>query len=113
MTKRVRSRVQVAEMDFLPKVRDLSNDYQLDKVKSINIRQFLNIKPLLLRIKQLQLRWYGHVTRMFHEQTAKQLMNALLSGKRSRRQHRIRLPNYSMLKTWPGQSLEFHRRNWR
>ena len=55
MTERVRFRVQAAEMDFLLKVRSLS---LLDKVKSTDIRQSLNIVPLLLRIEQSQLHWY-------------------------------------------------------
>ena len=70
MTERVRSRVQAAKMDFLQKVEDLS---LLDKVKSTDIRQSLNIEPLLLRLEQWQLCWYGHVTRMSHERRAKQL----------------------------------------
>ena len=85
MTEKVRSQVQAAEMGFLQKVRGLS---LLDKVKSSNIRQSLNIEPLLLRIERSQLRWYGHVTQMSHEQTAKQLMNALPSGKRPRERPR-------------------------
>ena len=63
MTERVRSRVQAAKMAFWRKLRGLS---LLDKVKSTDIRQSLNIKPLLLRMEQSQLRWYGQVTRMFH-----------------------------------------------
>ena len=81
MTERVRSRVQVAEIVFLQKFRGLS---LLDKVKSIDFRQSLNIEPLLLRIERSQLRWYGHVTQMSHERTAKQLMDAFPSGKRPR-----------------------------
>ena len=77
MTKRMRSRVQAADMGFLPKVRDLS---ALDKVKSTDICQSLNIEPLLLRIERSQLRWYGHVTRMSHKQTAKQEDDPDLSG---------------------------------
>ena len=61
VTERVRSRVQVAEMGFLRKVRGLS---LLDKSKSSDIRQSLNIEPLLLGIEELQLCWYDHVTRM-------------------------------------------------
>ena len=77
MTKRVRSRVQATEMGFLQKVRGL---FLFDKVKSTDIRQSVNIKLLLLGIKQSQLRLYGHVTRMSHERTAKQLMDALPSS---------------------------------
>ena len=56
MTERVRSQVQAVEMFFFRKVRGLS---LLDKVKSINICQSLNIEPVLLRIEQSQLRWYA------------------------------------------------------
>ena len=47
-----------AEMDFLRKLKGLS---LLEKVKITDIRQSLNIEPLLLRIEQSQLHWYGHV----------------------------------------------------
>ena len=68
-TERVRSRVQAAEIFFVfRKVRGLP---LLDKVESTDICQSLNIEPLLVRIEQLQLRWYSHVTRMSHEQIAK------------------------------------------
>ena len=87
MTERMRSRVQAAEIIFLKKVRGLS---LLDKVRSTDIFQSLKIEPLLLRIKQSQLRCYCHVTQMFHEQTAKQLMDAFLSGKRPRGRLRTR-----------------------
>ena len=65
-------------MDFYQKLKSLS---LLDKVKSADIRQSLNIEPLLLHVKLLQLHWYGHVTGMSHKQTEKQLMDALPSGK--------------------------------
>ena len=57
MTKRVRSQVQAAEMSFLRKVRGLS---LLDKVKSSDICQSLNIELLLLCIEQSQVLWYSH-----------------------------------------------------
>ena len=81
MTERVRSRVQAAEIGFLRKVRGL---FLLDKVKSTDFRQSLNIESLLLEcIEQSQLRWYGQVTRMSHERTTKQLMDTLSSGKKT------------------------------
>ena len=43
----------------------------LDKVKSADICESLNIEALLLRLERSQLRWYGHVTRMSQERTAK------------------------------------------
>ena len=91
MTERVRFRVQAVKMGFLRNVKGL---FLLDKVKSTEIRHSLNIKPLLFRIEQLQLRWNGHATRMSHEQTAKQLMDAFPSGKRPIGQPRTRWRNY-------------------
>ena len=51
-------------------------------------------ESLLLHIERLQLRWYGHMTRMSHERTAKQLMDALPSGKRARGRPRTSWRNY-------------------
>ena len=59
MNEKVRSRVQAAEMGFLGRISSLT---LLDKVKSADIHESLNIKSLLLRLKRSQLRWYGHVT---------------------------------------------------
>ena len=97
MTERVRSRVQAAEMGLLRKVRGLS---LLDKVKSTIICQSLSIEPLLLRIERSQLRWYGHVTRMSHERKAKQLKDALPSGKRPRWRPRTGWRNYVENLAW-------------
>ena len=91
MTETVRSQVQVAKMGFLQKVRGLS---LLAKFKSTDIRQWLEIEPLLLRIERSQLRRYSRVIRMCHERTTQQLMDALPSGKRSRRRPRTRWRNY-------------------
>ena len=55
----MRSRVQAAEMGFLRRISGLT---LLDKVKSADIRESLNIEALLLRLERSQLRWYGHVT---------------------------------------------------
>ena len=57
MNEKVRSRVQAAEMGFLRKINGLT---LLDKVKSADIRESLNIESLLLRLERSQLRWYGH-----------------------------------------------------
>ena len=99
MTERMRSRVEVTKMEFLRKVRGLS---LLDMVKTTDIRQPLNIKPLLLRIERSQMRWHVHVTRMSHKRTAKQLVDALPSGKRSRRRPRNRWRNYVEDLAWSG-----------
>ena len=88
MTKRVIYRIKTAKMGFLQKARGLS---LLEKVKNTDIHQSLNIESLLLRS---QLPWYGHMTQMSHERKAKQLTDALLSGKRPRGQPRPRRWNF-------------------
>ena len=81
MNEKVRSRVQAAELRFLRRISGLT---LLDKVKSADIRESLNIESLLLRQERLQLRWYGHVTRMSQERTAKKLLYSSPIGRRSR-----------------------------
>ena len=78
-----------------PNCRGLS---LLDKVKTTDICQSLNIEPL--RIEQSQLHWYGHVTQMSHERTAKQLIDALSSGKSPRGRPRTRWRNYVRNLAW-------------
>ena len=71
MNEKVRSRVQAAEMGFLQRISGLT---LLGKVTCADIRESLNIKLLLFLLEKSQLRWYGHVTRMSHERTAKKLL---------------------------------------
>ena len=78
-------------MGVLQKVRGLS---LFDKIKSTDFCQFLNLKPQLLHIDRLRLRWNGHVRRMSYGRTAKQLMDALSSGKRPKRRPEPRWWNY-------------------
>ena len=59
MNEKVRSRVQADEMGFLQRISGL---ILLDKVKSADIHESLNIESLLLPLERSQLRWYGHVT---------------------------------------------------
>ena len=54
MNEKVRSRAQAAEMGFL---RRISGLILLDKVKSKDIRESLNIKSLLFRPERSPLRW--------------------------------------------------------
>ena len=82
---------------FLQNVRGLS---LLDKDERTDVHKSLNIEPLLLRIERSQLRWYGHVTRMSHEQTEKQLMDALSNDKRLRGRPKSRWRNYAEDLAW-------------
>jgi len=62
--------------------------------KCSEIRKSLNIKPLLLRIKRSQLRWFGHVSRMPQEKLHKQALLAKVKRKRLVGQPRTRWQDY-------------------
>ena len=91
MNEKVRSRVQAAEMGFLRRISGLTS---LDKVKSADILESLNIESLLLQLERSQLRWYGHLTRMSQEKTAKKLLCSTPIGRRPRGRFRIRWQDY-------------------
>ena len=52
---------ELKKMGFLRRISGLTS---LDKAKSADIREFLDIRSLLLRLQRSQLCWYGHVTRI-------------------------------------------------
>ena len=97
MNENGRSRVQAAEMRFLRRISGLT---LLDKVKSADIREFLNTKSLLLRQERSQLRWYGHATRIFQERAAKKLFYLTPIGRRPKGRPRTRLRDYVQNLSW-------------
>ena len=96
-------------MGFL---RRISGLILLDKVKSADIRDSLNIEALLLRPERSQLRWYGHVTRMSQERTAKKLLCSTPIDRRPRGRPRNRWRDYVKDLSWshlgiPAEHLSF------
>ena len=91
MNEKVRSRVQADEMGLLQRMGGLT---LLEKVKSADIRESLNIKSQLLQPKRSQLRWYKHVTRMFQERTVKKLLCSTSIGRRPESRLRTRWRDY-------------------
>ena len=76
------------------------------------VRESLNIESLLLRLERSQLRWYGHVTRMSQERTAKKLLCSTLIGRRPRGRPRTRWRDYVEDLSWsrlgiPAKHLSF------
>ena len=109
LNEKVRSRVQAAEMGFLRRISGLT---LLDKVKSADIREFLNIESLLLRLERSQLRWYGHAIRMSQERTAKKLLCSTPIGRRHKGRPRTRWRDYVEDLSWsrlgiPAEHLSF------
>ena len=72
MNEKVKSQVQAPEMRFLRRISGLT---LLDKVRSADIRESLNIKSLLLRLERSPLRRYGHGTQMCQELRKEQPKN--------------------------------------
>ena len=79
MSGRVRSQVQASEMRILRKIKRVK---LFNKVGSSEIRKFLNIETLVLRIERSQLRWFGYVSRMPQERLPKQALLAKANGRR-------------------------------
>ncbi|KAK3516227.1 hypothetical protein QTP70_006372 [Hemibagrus guttatus] len=87
MTKRIRSRLQSAEMSFLRRVAGCS---LRDRVRSSVTRE----EPLLLYIERGQLRWLGHLFRMPPGRLPGEVFRACPSRKRPRGRPRTRWRDY-------------------
>ena len=78
-------------MRFLRRIEGVT---LFNKVRSSEIRESLNIEPLLLRIERSQLRWFGHVSRMPQERLPKQALLAKANGRRPAGRPRTRWTDY-------------------
>ncbi|KAK3547561.1 hypothetical protein QTP86_024709 [Hemibagrus guttatus] len=97
MTKRVRSRIQAAEMSFLHRVAGHS---LRDRVRSSVTRKELGVEPLLLHIERGQLRWLGHLFRMPLGRLPGEVFRACPTGKRPRGRPKTRWRDYVSRLAW-------------
>ena len=83
----------------------------LNKVKSADIRESLNIESLLCRLEKSQLRWYGYakdvnaVPRMYQERTAKKLLCSAPIDRRSTGRTRTGWRDYVEDLSWSRRSI--------
>ena len=63
--------MQASEIRFLQKIEGVT---LFNMVSSSEIKNSLNIVPLLLRVDRFQLRWFGHVSRTPQEKLSKQVL---------------------------------------
>ncbi|CAM1301752.1 Uncharacterised protein r2_g1153 [Pycnogonum litorale] len=91
ITKRTRSRIQAAEMGFLRRISGLT---MLDRVRSSEIRETLQVEPLLLQIERSWLRYYGHVMRMSSDRIANKVLKTHPTARRPRGRPRMGLSDY-------------------
>ena len=69
-------------------------------MRSSEIRKSLNIESLLFPIERLQLRWFGHVSRMPQVRLPKQALLAKANGRRAVGRPRTRWTNYNKDLGW-------------
>ena len=72
----------------------------LDKLKSADIRESLNTESLLFQLEKSQLCWYGHVTRMSFERTAKKLLRSPPIGRKPKGRPRTQWREYVEYLSW-------------
>ncbi|CAM1296605.1 Uncharacterised protein r2_g593 [Pycnogonum litorale] len=78
-------------MAFLRRISGLT---MLDSVRSSEIRETLQVEPLLLQIERSPLRYYGHVMRMSSDRIANRVLKTHPTGRRPRDRPRMRLSDY-------------------
>ena len=71
-------------------LRNAVNKTRRDKIRNEVIRDMAGAQPVLQRIKQQQVKWFGHITRMPINQPALQAYNTKYSGWRARGRPRKR-----------------------
>ncbi|KAK3526897.1 hypothetical protein QTP86_003592 [Hemibagrus guttatus] len=108
MTKRIRSRIQVAQMSFLHRV---AGRFLRDRARSSVSREKLRVEPLLLHIERGQLRWLGHLFHMPLGRLPGEVFRACPTGKRPR--GRPGHAGETMSLGWPGNTSESLRKSWR
>ena len=87
LTKDLERKLVTCEMKCL---RKAVNKTKRDKIRNEVIRDMAGAKPVLHHIKQQQVKWFGHITRMPINQPALRAYNTKYSGWRARGRPRKR-----------------------
>ena len=87
LTKDLERKLVTCEMKCL---RKAVNKTRRDKIRNEVIRDMAGAKPVLQHIKQQQVKWFGHITRMPINQPALRAYNTKYSGWRARGRPRKR-----------------------
>jgi len=88
MRKEDEMRINVAEMNWLRKIRGVS---RLQHIRNEDIRRQLGMRETMVeRVKKRRLQWFGHVSRMNNERLPYLALHTQLAGTRSRGRQRTR-----------------------
>ena len=85
LTTKQESKIQAAEMRVLRLIRGVT---RRDRMRNVQIREDLGVRPVLEEMDRARLRWSGHVMRMEEDRQAKKFMNWIPRGKRPSGRHR-------------------------
>lgn len=81
LNDRLKSRIQASEMKYL---RATIGVTRRDRIRNEYIRERVKVTPILDKIEQRQLGWFGHLTRMTNTRGVKQIWTAGDDTKRKR-----------------------------
>ena len=81
VTKKQVEEMEVAEMKML---RFAIGVTRKDKIRNEHIRSTVKVERLGMKMKEVRLRWYGHVMRRDQEYVGRKMMEMELPGKRRR-----------------------------
>ena len=79
LTTKLESKIQAAEMRVLRLIRGVT---RRDRMRNVQIREDLGVRPVLEEVDRARLRWSGHVMRMEEDRQAKKFINWIPRGKR-------------------------------
>lgn len=79
LTNQIKSKVQAAEMKYLRAVKGVT---RLHRIRNEDIREELQVEPVLHTIEKQQLKWLGHMYRMKDERQVKRVWQARTDQRR-------------------------------
>ena len=81
LTPSQKRRVQEIDMKFLRAIKRVT---KLDRIPNSKIREDLEVEPILERIENTQLKWFGHLNRMSEQRQVRMVWQARSSHKNNR-----------------------------
>ena len=81
LTRPLKSKIQAVEMKYLRKVKGIT---RRDRVRNEQVREELNIEPIISTIEKQQMKWLGHLHRMTDERQVKTVWQTRTAQRRTR-----------------------------
>lgn len=81
LDRKLKSKIQAIEMKYLRTVKGVT---RRDRIRNVDIREELKIKPVLKYIEERQLSWWGHLHRMESDRLVKNIWEARVVARRDR-----------------------------